>query len=33
MVGSREGAGVDVDATFSLPTDDEGDWAVDDYLL
>jgi hypothetical protein len=33
MVGSGKGAGVDVDALFSLPTDDEGDWAVDDYLL
>lgn len=33
MVGSGKGAVADVDATFSLPTDDDGDWAVDDYLL
>ena len=33
MVGNSGGADFEVDATFSLPTNDDGDWVVDDYLL
>jgi hypothetical protein len=33
MVGNSKGAVVGVDAIFGLPTNEDGDWAVDDYLL